>query len=115
MITIEFFRPARGSSPIEDYLDTLADKHVQKVLWVLRLIQDLPRIPQRYLKKLQGTEDIWEVRVSSGNNIFRLLGFFTKNSLMILTNGFTKKSQKTPRNEIETAERRKKEYLSRRN
>jgi len=65
------------------------------------------------LKKLVNTEGIWEVRVQFGGNIFRLLGFFDGSTLLILTNGFAKKSQKTPRREIELAMRRKNEYLSR--
>ncbi|HXV96890.1 MAG TPA: type II toxin-antitoxin system RelE/ParE family toxin, partial [Anaerolineae bacterium] len=57
--------------------------------------------------------DIWEVRVQFGGDIFRLLGFFAGSSLIILTNGFAKKSQKTPRQEMDLATRRKNEYLSR--
>ncbi|MBP9934977.1 MAG: type II toxin-antitoxin system RelE/ParE family toxin [Pyrinomonadaceae bacterium] len=60
-----------------------------------------------------GTEDIWEVRIEFGGDIFRLLGFFDKGNLVVLTNGFTKKTQKTPSKEIALAEKRKKEYLSR--
>jgi phage-related protein len=63
---------------------------------------------------LVNTDDIWEVRVSVGNNIFRLLGFIQNQELIILTNSFQKKSQKTPQKEIKLAERRKKDYLSRR-
>ncbi len=65
------------------------------------------------LQKLVGTEDIWEVRIEFGGDIFRLLGFFDKGNLVVLTNGFTKKTQKTPSKEIALAEKRKKEYLSR--
>ena len=110
MRRIKFFRNKKGTSPIEDYLDTLSDKQVEKVLWVLKLIKELPFIPLKFFKKLVNTEDIWEVRVKYGNNIFRLLGFFEKESLIILTHGFTKKGQKTPRNDIQIAESRKKEW-----
>ncbi|MCG8614751.1 MAG: type II toxin-antitoxin system RelE/ParE family toxin, partial [Desulfobacterales bacterium] len=68
----------------------------------------------KYFKKLVNTDDIWEVRVTVGNNIFRLLGFIQGQELIILTNSFQKKSQKTPKKEIRLAEKRKKEYLSRR-
>jgi len=110
MRRIKFFRNKKGTSPIEDYLDTLSDKQVEKVLWVLKLIKELPFIPLKFFKKLVNTEDIWEVRIKYGNNIFRLLGFFEKESLIILTHGFTKKGQKTPRNDIQIAESRKKEW-----
>ena len=59
------------------------------------------------------TDDIWEVRVISSSNIFRLLGFFDEDNLVILTNGFIKKTQKTPKKEIKLAEERKNDYLKR--
>jgi phage-related protein len=114
MRNVEFYRTINGQCPVEDYLDTLNDKQVEKILWVLKVVKELHIVPQNYLKKLVSTDDIWEIRVRSGNNIFRLLGFFHSGALIILTNGFTKKTQTTPKNEIEIAEKRKKEYLERR-
>ncbi|MHB8338527.1 MAG: type II toxin-antitoxin system RelE/ParE family toxin [Ignavibacteriaceae bacterium] len=57
--------------------------------------------------------DIWEIRVQFGNNIFRFLGFYDGSKLIILTNAFANKSQKTKKDEIELAEQRKKEYYER--
>ncbi len=114
MREIVFYRTDSERCPVEEFLDSLSGKQAQKVLWVLRLIQDLDSVPSKYLKKLVNTDDIWEVRVQSGNNTFRLLGFFDNNNLIILTNGFAKKTQKTPSQEIDLAEKRKKDYLSRR-
>ena len=111
MRTVEFYKTIKGDCPVENYLDTLNDKQVEKILWVLKVVKEIHTVPQNYLKKLVSTDNIWEVRIRSGKNIFRLLGFFYAGSLIILTNGFTKKTQKTPRNEIEIAEQRKKEYL----
>jgi len=113
MRTVNFYRTESGKSPVGDFLDSLSGKQAQKVIWVLRLVEELDVVPRQYLKKLVNTDDIWEVRVQFGGNIFRLLGFFDGATLMILTNGFAKKSQKTPRQEIELATRRKNEYLSR--
>lgn len=113
MRTVNFYRTESGNCPVEEFLDSLSGKQAQKVVWVLRLIEELEIVPIRYLKKLVNTEDIWEVKVQLGNNIFRILGFFDGATLLILTNGFVKKSQKTPRQEIELATRRKREYLSR--
>ena len=113
MRTVNFYRTKSGKSPVEDFLDSLSGKQAQKVIWVLRLVEELDVVPRQYLKKLGNTDDIWEIRVQFGGNIFRLLGFFDGTTLMILTNGFAKKSQKTPRQEIELATRRKNEYLSR--
>jgi phage-related protein len=114
MRNIGFYRNISGECPVEKFLDTLNDTHVEKVLWVLKIVKEFQIVPQTYLKKLVSTDDLWEVRVRSGNNIFRLLGFFHSGSLIILTNGFTKKAQTTPKSEIVVAEKRRKEYQARR-
>jgi phage-related protein len=114
MRTINFYRLLNGNSPVEEFLDSLAGKQAQKVLWVLQLIEELEVIPRQYFKKLADSEGIWEVRIQFGNDIFRLLGFFDGGTLLILTNGFAKKTQKTPSQEIALAVRRKEEYLARR-
>jgi len=92
----------------------LTDVQATKVAWVLKLIREIDQVPSKYFKKLVNTKDIWEVRVDVGRDTFRLLGFFGGQELIILTNSFQKKSQKTPKQEIQLAESRKKEYLSRR-
>ena len=114
MRTINFYRQPNGKSPIEEFLDSLTGKQAQKVLWVLQLIEELETVPRQYFKKLVDSEGIWEVRVQFGNDIFRLLGFFDGGTLLILTNGFAKKTQKTPPQEIALAVRRKSDYLARR-
>jgi phage-related protein len=102
-----------GKYPVKDFLDSLPNKVFKKIAWVLQLIVELDRIPSIYFKKLENTNDIWECRVSFGSNICRLLCFFRNGSVIILTNGFQKKSQKTPINEIEKAEEYKTDYLRR--
>jgi len=114
MKTISFYITVSGKCPVKDHLDSLPDEQVTKIAWVLKLIRELEQVPPKYFKKLVNTEDIWEVRVDVGKNTFRLLGFFHGRELIILTNSFQKKSQKTPLKEIRLAEKRKKEYLSRR-
>ena len=114
MRTVNFYRLPNGSSPIEEFLDSLTGKQAQKVLWVLQLIEELDVVPHQYFKKLVDRHDIWEVRIQFGNDIFRLLGFFDGGALLILTHGFAKKTQKTPAQEIALAVRRKEEYLARR-
>lgn len=113
MREVIYYRTARGAEPVKAFLDSLASKQAQKVVWVLNLIESLPLIPKQYFKKLVGTDDIWEVRIDSGNDTFRLLGFFDKGNLVVLTNGFAKKSERTPINEIKIAEERKRDYLER--
>lgn len=113
MKTISFYRTVSGKCPIQDHLDTLTDIQVTKVAWVLKLIREIDQIPTKFFKKLVNTDDIWEVRIDAGKDTFRLLGFFCGRELIILTNSFQKKTQKTPLQEIRLAEKRKKEYLGR--
>ena len=114
MRTVNFYRVPNGNSPIEEFLDSLSGKQAQKALWVLQLVEELEVVPRQYFKKLVDREGIWEIRIQFGNDIFRLLGFFDGGSLLVLTNGFAKKTQKTPPNEIVLAVRRKEDYLARR-
>jgi phage-related protein len=113
MRTIKFYRTEAGNCPVEDFLEALSDKQTEKVSWTLRAVRDLHNVPTQYLKKLKSTDDIWEVRITLGNNTFRLLGFYDGSNLLILTSGFAKKTNKVPRREIETAEKRKRDYLRR--
>jgi len=110
MREIKFYKNTSGQCPVQDFIRALPTKERKKLLWVLALIRDIPMVPQEYFKKLQNTDGIWEVRACYAGKAFRLLGFLDKDNLVILTNGFTKKTQKTPPQEIELAERRKKEY-----
>lgn len=113
MREVIFYKLPNGDCPVEVFLDSLTGKQADKITWVLSAVEDLQLVPKQFFKKLVGTEDIWEVRIEFGGDIFRLLGFFDKGNLVVLTNGFTKKTQKTPSKEIALAEKRKKEYLSR--
>ena len=113
MKKISFYLTGSGKCPVQEHLDTLSDKQATKIAWVLKIIRDIHPISSKYFKKLVNTDNIWEVRVDVGRNTFRLLGFFAGHELIVLTNSFQKKSQKTPSKEIKLAERRKHEYLSR--
>jgi phage-related protein len=114
MRKIIFYRLDNGKCPVEDYLDSLSEKQVEKVFFVLDFIEHFHVVPRKFFKKLEGADDIWEARIQYGNNIFRLLGFFDGSELVILNHAFTKKTQKTPRKEINKAEQRKKDYFSKR-
>lgn len=111
---ILFYRTVSGKCPVEVHFDSLTDEQAAKITWGLTLIRELDQIPSKYFKKLVNTNDIWEVRVDFGSNTFRLLGFFDGRELVVLTNSFQKKSQKTPLKEIRLAEKRKKDFLNRR-
>lgn len=79
---------------------------------VLGLLEDLHVLPSSYFKKLVGT-DLWECRVTLGSDAYRVLCFFAGNSVVVLTHGFAKKTQKTPRAEIERAETYRRDFLRR--
>ena len=113
MREIIFYKTTGGKNPIEEFLDSLSAKQAQKVAWVLNLIEELEIIPGQYFKKLVNTDDIWEVRVKIGSNIFRLLGFFDGSKIVVLSHAFQKKTQKTPRQAIQLAEKRKDDYFRR--
>jgi phage-related protein len=111
--TVTFYRSADGKCPVQDFLDSLPGRVAQKIVWVLRLLEDMDVVPASYFKKLGGTEDIWECRIQFGSNAYRILCFFLGNSV-VLTHGFVKKSQKTPAREIERAEAYRRDFFKRR-
>jgi phage-related protein len=113
MRDVLFYRTASGSQPVREFLDSLDGKQAQKVAWVLQLIEELERIPSQYFKKLESTEDIWEIRVQSGNNAFRFLGFWDTGKFIILCHAFAKKTQQVPMKDIKLAEERKNDYFRR--
>jgi phage-related protein len=110
MRQIIFFKTDQGAAPVEEFLDSLSSKQAQKMIWVMKLVEELPRVPSQYLKKLTGTE-IWEIRVQVSSDTFRVLGFFISDDKFVATNGFQKKSMAVPKTEITTAEKRRKRYL----
>lgn len=115
MRKVVYYRTTGGDCPVEYFLGSLTAKQFEKITWVLKVVRELPVVPKQYFKKLAGTDDIWEVRVDSGNDTFRLLGFLDRDNFVVLTNAFSKKTDKTPASEIRLAEQRKKDYERRRN
>ena len=113
MREIVFYETASGQKPIEDFLDQLSSKQAQKVTWVLKLVEDLERVPSKNFKKMVSSEDLWEIRVAAGSDIFRLIGFFDGPNLVVLAHAFQKKTQKTPERVIKVGEERKRDYLGR--
>jgi len=94
-----------------DFFNTLNPKVRLKFNWTLKLIATVDKIPIKYFKHIAASSGIYEIRVEVGSDIFRVFSFFDKGNLIVLINGFQKKSQKTPKNEIELAEKLKKEYF----
>jgi len=109
-----FYETADGKCPVQEFFDSLSGKVAQKLLWTLKLLEDLEFLPSTYFKKLIGTDGIFECRVQYGSNIYRIFCFFDTHSAVILTHGFIKKTQKTPKQEIERAETYRKDFIRRR-
>ncbi len=106
---IIFFKKEDGTCPVQDFLDSLDKKMRAKMLrCILLLEQNGHDLREPYSKSLG--DGIFELRAIQGTNITRVLYFFVSCKKIILTNGFIKKAQKTPRAEIKTAKQYRKEY-----
>lgn len=107
--SIEFYEKENGEAPAEEFIKSLDNKMKAKVLRILDMLETngpLMRIPySEYLR-----DGIFEIRAKQGTDIVRILYFFCKKKRIILTNGFTKKSQKTPDKQILIAKRCQQEY-----
>jgi phage-related protein len=110
-LAVNFYKTSTLKCPVKDFLDSLSGKVAQKVTWVLSLIEEINVVPTKYFKKLLPF-DIWEIRIDFSGNAYRILSFIYGGSQLILTHGFTKKTQKTPQNEIEKALTYKSEFLN---
>jgi phage-related protein len=94
----------------EKFLKAQTPKVQDKVFKIIEIIETYEQVPTTYLKSIKGTDGLYEARIKLGSNIWRVFCFFDKGKLVILLNGFTKKTQKTPKKEIDRALKLKKEY-----
>ena len=112
MFQVEFYEKEDGDIPVEKFLNSLDIKMRNKILMILNVLQERGnQLREPYSKHLE--DGIFEVRGKVGNDISRVLYFFYYNGKIIMTNGFIKKTQKTPISEIELAKKYRKEYLER--
>ena len=96
----------------QDFFNKQSKKVKAKIIWTFDLIEDLQRVPETYLKHIADTEGLYEIRARLGSDIFRIFCFFDHGKLVVLANALQKKSQKTPKREIEQAIKIKAEYES---
>jgi phage-related protein len=94
-----------------DFFNKLTQDVKTKFNWTLKLIATLDRVPEKYFRHITNSSGIFEIRVEVQSNIFRAFSFFDKGKLVVVVNGFQKKSQKTQKKEIELAEKLKKQYF----
>ncbi len=98
----------------EDFLKSQPVKVQNKIFKIIEAIETLERIPTTYLRLITGTNGLYEARIQLGSDIWRVFCFFDKGRLIILLNGFQKKTEKTPKNEIEKAINLMNEYYGNR-
>jgi phage-related protein len=94
-----------------DFYKGLDAKVKSKIQYVLELIKQVDRVPVKFLAPMSGYEGLYEVRVEYQSNIYRIFCCFDEGKLVVLFNGFQKKTQKTPKEEIDKAMRLKSEYF----
>lgn len=99
----------------ESFLIKQPTKVQDKIFKVLEIIETYEKVPSSYLKLISGTNGLYEARIKLGSNIWRVFCFFDEGRLVILLNGFTKKTQKTPGNEIDKAIRLMNMYFEEKN
>jgi phage-related protein len=103
--TVTFYK-----SYFTDFFEKQKQKVKDKILWTFRIIETQQHIPADYFEHLTGTDGLYEIRVKQGSDIYRIFCFFDEGKLIVLANGFQKKTQKTPKSEIERALKIKNEY-----
>ncbi|MDE7413904.1 MAG: type II toxin-antitoxin system RelE/ParE family toxin [Muribaculaceae bacterium] len=96
----------------EDFFKEQTRKVQDKIIKILDILEQVERVPTTYLKYIEGTNGLFEVRVQMGSNIFRIFCCFDGNKMVVLFSGFQKKIQKTPPDEIARAERIMAEYYN---
>jgi phage-related protein len=100
-----------GNYFIDFYLE-LSEKVQEKIEFVFKVIRTVQNVPHKFLTHLTGTDGLYEIRVEFESNIYRVFCCFDKGKLVVLFNGFQKKTQKTPKKEIDLALRLKDEYFN---
>ncbi len=78
----------------KEFYDPLPKTVKEKIVWTLNLLIVLDKVPIRYFKHLTGTNGLYEIRIEIGSNIYRIFSFFDKGDLIVVANGFQKKSQR---------------------
>lgn len=96
----------------QDFYLKVNDQVKEKIGYVFRVIKSVDKVSEKFLKHIEGTDGLFEIRVQAASNIYRIFCCFDKKNLVILFNAFQKKAQKTPKQEIELAEKLKKEYFT---
>lgn len=95
-----------------DFLKSVPEKMQDKIIKTIEYVETLQMVPEKYLKHIEGTKGLYEVRAKFSSDIVRVFCFFDGEKLVVLLSGFQKKTQKTPKNEIDKALRLMHEYFN---
>lgn len=101
-------------SYFQEFFSKQNKKVKAKIVWTFNLVEDLQRVPETYPKHTENTDGLYEIRVQIGGDIFRIFCFFDQEQLVVIMNGFQKKTRKTPKHELVMALKIKAEYESER-
>jgi len=88
------------------------EKVQEKIAYVFKIVQSVQHVPKKFLDHITGTDGLYEIRIESESNIYRIFCCFDRGNLVVLFNGFQKKTQKTPGKEIDLALKLKEEYFN---
>jgi phage-related protein len=94
-----------------DFYNKLDEDLQEKIDWVFELVKSVDHIPKKYFQHIENSDGLFEIRIEFESNIYRIFCFFDEGNLVILINAFQKKTQKTPKSELDFAKNLKKQYF----
>lgn len=98
-----------------EFYNSQEKKVKDKIQYTFSLIKQIDRVPKKFLKHLEGTNGLYEIRIEFKSNIYRIFCCFDEGQLVVLFNGFQKKTQKTPKKELEKGKKLMKKYFDTKN
>ena len=96
----------------QDFYLEQSEKVQEKIEFVFKIVKTVQNVPKKFLEHFTGTDGLYEIRIEYEGNIYRIFCCFDNGNLVLLFNGFQKKTQKTPKKEIDLAQKLKDEYFN---
>lgn len=110
---IEYYEE-NGKCPVIDFHNTLSPKELSKAFREIDMLQQFGlSLGMPYIRRLDGTDELWELRMKHSSNIFRIFYFHSTHGVFVLLHGIKKKTEKTPQRDIDLAEKRIRLYKER--
>ena len=112
--TVEYYVSENGKCPVREFIDALSPESKAKYIFIADLLTEYGlNVREPYVKPITGTRKLFEMRIKDKQNIHRIFYFAFTGKTLVLLHGFTKKTDKTPSREIDIAEKRMKDFVSR--